>query len=143
MVRRQDGVIRRHFGATVSPLLPLGGTISVPIPWVVQQIAAITLIEAQLVVWALHLVAIGPPLPVGRLILGSRVVTSGETVTLSIGVDSLPKGSNTVNPIRKGPDALSQTLPWLYGDAVAPEGDYCKLCWNVFKAALGSPLGVR
>ena len=95
-------LFRRHFGATVSPLLPLGGTISVPIPWVVQQIAASTLIEAQLVVWVLHLVAIGPPLPVGRLILGSRVVMSGETVTLSIGVDSLPKGSNTVNPIRKG-----------------------------------------
>ena len=47
----------------------------------------------------------------------------------------VPSGSNTVNPITAGVDAASITLPWLYGDAVVPVGDYCKVCWNVFKFA--------
>lgn len=42
-------------------------------------------------------------------------------------------GSNTKNPILLGDDASLPALPWLYGDNVAPEGDYDKICWNTFR----------
>eukprot|EP00969_Alexandrium_andersonii_P037956 1664271-Alexandrium_andersonii.AAC.1 len=27
----------------------------------------------------------------------------------------------------------SATIPWLYGNASNPEGDYCKICYNSFR----------
>jgi hypothetical protein len=44
-------------------------------------------------------------------------------------------GSNTVNTVKCGPDAIKPAIPWLYGDHVHPGGDYCKLCFNTFKHA--------
>jgi len=38
-----------------------------------------------------------------------------------------------MNPITDGPDAVQPCIVWLYGDMASPEGDYCKICWKVFK----------
>ena len=45
----------------------------------------------------------------------------------------MSRGSNTVNPITFGPDADDQAPPWLYGDHVNPQGEFCKICYNCFK----------
>eukprot|EP00972_Heterocapsa_arctica_P088640 13070618-Heterocapsa_arctica.AAC.1 len=41
--------------------------------------------------------------------------------------------STDPNPVTCNADAASTSLVWLYGDALAPEGDYCKLCWNTWR----------
>ena len=54
-------------------------------------------------------------------------------IALALGQLLALPGSNTVNPITVGEDAASSALPWLYGDSIAPSGEYDKICYNTFK----------